>query len=146
MALNTLDIDPDIWNKALQYWCLGSLYVLMTDTRWKWMFQGTTLYFYFVLELKKKISVVGRLKPCHKRALPPLVIPHLSLCHTAGPYARSQLFHRWSQTELCILYNGTQKEVLYLSFFCFLKTLEFNNHHFNILCFSFRKWAWLEGC
>lgn len=53
MALNTFDINPDIWNKAVQYWCLGSLYVLVTSIRWKWVFQGTTTSLYFGFELKK---------------------------------------------------------------------------------------------
>lgn len=147
MALNTFDINPDIWNKAVQYWCLGSLYVLVTSIRWKWVFQGTTTSLYFGFELKKILDC-RQIKALSQEGFASLLSFFLicRLCRSARPYARSELFRRWSQTELCIFYNGTQKELSCLSSFCFLKTLEFNNPHFNILCFSFRKWAWLEGC
>lgn len=110
-------------------WVLeNNFFMLIGSIGWKVFQETTTLYFTFELT---KISNCRQIKAFSQEGF-------ASLCYS------SFIFKSDDFVELCMVYNGTRKEAL--SFFCFLKTSEFNNNHFNILYFSFSKRAWLEGC
>jgi len=61
--------------------------------------------FLFLFLNFQKFPIVGKLQPSHQRALPPFIIPCLSLSHSAPILVVLQAKSN-SITEVCMLYNG----------------------------------------